>query len=118
MMPTVWGLKPLARSSDQARQPGTGAHPRSSADRMSGDMQEPRSMTAARCEEGRQRVGGGVSRMPQRGQAKGSFDRLQQRVVGLEARIPDAPHPVVGDGDENYPIVEVGGIVAFGSREQ
>jgi hypothetical protein len=37
-------------------------------------------------EEWRQGVGGGVRRMPHIGQAKGGFNRLQQRKVGVEAQ--------------------------------
>ncbi len=70
------------------------------------------------CKEWRQGVGGGVRRMPHIGQAKGGFNRLQQRIVGLEARILHATHAVVRDGDEHHAIVEVGRIVAVGTRQQ
>ena len=56
--------------------------------------------------------------MPHIGQAKGGFNRLQQRIVGLEARILHATHAVVRDGDEHHAIVEVGRIVAVGTRQQ
>ena len=67
-------------------------------------------------EERRQGVGGGVFRMPDIGQAKGGFNRLQQRIVRLKARVLDATHPVVRDGNEHHFVVEVGGSVAVGSR--
>ena len=56
--------------------------------------------------------------MPHIGQAKGSFNCLQQRIVGVEARILHATHSVVRDGDEHHPIVEVDRIVALGGRQQ
>src|SRR5262249_47607483 len=69
-------------------------------------------------EEGRQGGGGWVCRMPQIGQAKGGFNRLQQGKVRMGPRILHASHPIVRNGDEHDPIVEVVRIVALGGRQQ
>jgi len=40
--------------------------------------------------------------MPHIGQAKGGFNRPQQRIVGVKPRVLNATHPVVCDGDEHH----------------
>jgi hypothetical protein len=79
---------------------------------------DPAQLAIGRCKEWRQGVGGGVRRMPHIGQAKGGFNRLQQRIVGLEAGILHATHSVVRDGDEHHLIIEVGRILAIGGRQE
>ena len=76
-----------------------------------------RRLAIGRCEEWRQGVGGGVRRMSDIGQTKGSFNRLQHRIVGLEACVLHALHPIVRDGDKHHLIVEVYRIVARGGRQ-
>src|SRR6266699_6864921 len=71
-----------------------------------------------RYQERRQGVRGGVCRMPKKWQAKSGFNRLQQRKVVVKARVLNAMHSIVRDGDEHHSIVEVGWSVAVGTRQQ
>src|SRR3989442_10602717 len=51
-----------------------------------------------------QGIGGLISRVTKIGKIEGGLDRLQQRVMRLEARVLNALHAVVRDGDEDNPI--------------
>src|SRR5690349_2713792 len=75
-------------------------------------------LVLGRREERCQGIGRGVSRVADIGQAKSGFNSLQQRIVGLKARVPNTTHAVVRNRNEHHFIVEVGRSVAVRAWQQ